>query len=663
MLRRLQPVGCVLACTCPAGNNSRARTDRSPWRAKACAQACAFLISLVALALLAPRAAGETPKSLLADGARSDYRIVIAADAPPSTRYAAEELQNYLAKITGARLPIVADATAPQEREILVGRSRRLDSLGLKLDMASLGREGYVLRTVGPRLVIAGGEPRGTLYGVYDLLEDKLGCRWFTPEIERVPKASRLVLPRLDERKIPVFEYRETYTWESYDADWMARNRLNGAGGRGRLFERQGIRPPVPELDARHGGSIRFGFGFFVHTMDKLVRPEEHFAAHPEYFALWKGKRSARQVCATNPDAIRLCTEAVLAGMRAQPEATVFSVSQNDNGTYCECDRCRALDEAEGTHMGQLLWLVNRVAEAAQREFPDKIVETLAYQWSRQPPARMRPRPNVVIRLCNIECCFAHPLAEGCCPANEAFVADLARWSKACNRLWIWDYTTNYAHYLLPMPNKRLLDDNIRLFAANRVTGVFEQGTYDTPDSEMVALKAWLIAKFLWNPHLDQERATDEFLAAYYGPAAPAVREYLALLHDRVAGKDMHTTIRARPTDPYLAAELLTRADVLWSQAETRAGEDAGALDRVRRSRMSVDYAIMERARAAAKAPTGQAADEKAELLALARRRFAPFMETFFAGKLTRIREWRDVDKAEYRTALAADLGIAPGGN
>ncbi|MCX7825877.1 MAG: DUF4838 domain-containing protein, partial [Verrucomicrobiae bacterium] len=449
-----------------------------------------------------------------------------------------------------------------------------------------------------------------------------------------------------------------TYTWESYDGNWMARNRLNGAGGRGRLLERQNIRPPVPELDARHGGDIRFGFGFFVHTFAKLVPPQTHFPSHPDYYALWKGRRDTNQLCCTHPEVIRLCAESVRAGMRAQPQATVFSVSQNDNGKYCECDRCAALGQREGTQMAQVLHLVNGVAEAVEREFPDKIIETLAYQWSRRPPKTMRPRRNVVIRLADIECCFAHPLASGCTEANKRFVADLQAWTRACDRLWIWDYTTIYSNYLLPLPNKRLLDDNIRLFAAHGVKGVFEQGTYDTPDSEMVALKAYLIAKFLWNPNGDETLATREFLDAYYGAAAPAVQRYLDLIHDYAEKQQVHVRIFVKPTHPHLTPELLIQANALWDEAEALAKSDAAALDRVRRSRMSVDYAIAEQARAAAKTADTNRAEAQRALITLARSRFAAFMRTFERSKLTRIREWQDVDKADYRKTLAADLGL-----
>lgn len=620
-------------------------------------KASPLMISFCCGAIVASVFAAQAHPPLTENG-RPVYRIVIAADAPPPTRYAAEELRTFLAKMTGARLPIVDDAQPVQECEILVGRSRRLVEAGIALDSLGLGKEGYLLRTTGSRLILAGGEPRGTLYAVYGLLDEHFGCRWFTPEIERIPHTPTLALPQIDERKSPVFEYRETYTWESYDGDWMARNRLNGAGGRGRLFERQGIRPHVPELDERRGGDIRFGFGFFVHTLGKILPAAAHFETHPEYFALWKGKRDPDQLCCTHEDVIRLCSEAVLKGMREQPEATVFSVSQNDNQKHCGCPSCLALATSEGTQMAPVLHLVNRVAEAVEMEFPGKIVETLAYQWTRKPPATMRPRPNVVIRLCNIECCFAHPLASGCTSRNSNFVEHLRAWSKACDRLWIWDYTTNYRHYLLPMPNKRLLDDNIRLFAENGVAGVFEQGTYDTPDSEFAALKAYLIARCLWNPDCDAEREVAAFLEACYAAAAAPIRAYIDLIHNHAEREPVHVGIFAPATHPHLTPSLLLRANELWDEAESLVHDQPALLDRVRRARLSPDYAIAEHARLAAKKPDPERAEAERAMVDLARKRFAPFTTTFLASKLTRIREWKDCDKPAFRDELAAGLGI-----
>jgi len=580
---------------------------------------------------------------VLADGGQSAYRIVVADEASPSTRHAAEELQLFLRQMSGAKLPIVSDRQPLAGQEIVLGDNAHLRQLGVQIDFPTLGREGYVLRTVGQRLIIAGGAQRGNLYGVYGLLEDHLGCRWFAPDVSRIPQTPRLVIGPIDEQKVPVLEYREPFTFDCFDGDWCARNRMNSSTGR---------------LEEKHGGKVMFGSGFFCHTFAGLVPPDKYFKEHPEYFSLVGGKRQDgyAQLCCTNEDVIRLCTEGILKGMKAHPEAFVFSVSQNDVDKHCECDRCQALAKQEDSQMAPVLALVNRVAEAAEKEFPDKAVETLAYQWTRRPPKTMRPRPNVIIRLCSIECCFAHPLEKCDSPANRAFCRDLEGWSKLSNRLWIWDYVTDFSHYLMPFPNQRVRDDNIRLFVRNNVKGIFEQDTYNSPHSELAALGGYMTAKFLWNPDYDENTAMTEFLDAYYGPAAKPIREYLNLTHDYVEKNNIHVVIWAPPTSAHLTDDLLTEANRLWQEADRLAAADAAVLKRVQIGRMSVDYAVVERARAAA----GKKDSPPSPLAALAVERFKPFVETLAASGLTRLHEWTQLDVADYRTKLAAALGVQP---
>ena len=85
-----------------------------------------------------------------------------------------------------------------------------------------MGTEGYRLRAVGPHLAIIGDAPRGVLYGVYGLLQDHLGCRWFTPAISRIPRQERLAIGPLDETRVPVLEYRDPFILDCFDGDWCA---------------------------------------------------------------------------------------------------------------------------------------------------------------------------------------------------------------------------------------------------------------------------------------------------------------------------------------------------------------------------------------------------------------------------------------------------------
>ncbi len=580
---------------------------------------------------------------VLADGGKSEFQIVVAEEASPSTRHAAKELQAFLAEMTGAKLPIVSDSEKPGPHEIVLGRNAHFEKLGLKIDVDALGKEGYVIRTAGPHLAIVGSDVRGTLYGVYGLLEDHLGCRWFAPGVSRIPKSKRLVLGATNDRQVPVLEYREPFTYDCFDGDWCARNRVNSSAAR---------------LGPQHGGKVRFGSGFFVHTFNRLVPPEKYYDAHPEYFSLVKGKRlkERSQLCCTNEDVIRLCTEGIRRAMAAQPDATVFSVSQNDWHNYCECETCQALAKAEGSQIAPVLALVNRVAQAVEKDYPDKAVETLAYQWTRKPPKTLRPRPNVIVRLCSIECCFSHPLATCTSKANVEFRRDAQGWSQVSKRLWVWDYVTDFRHYLLPFPNQRVRNDNIQFFVAHHVTGIFEQDSYNSPHSELAALGGYLTAKFLWNPEYDEEEALTAFLDAYYGKAAGSVRTYLDLIHDYVEENDIHVSIWAHVDSPHLTDAMLLEADALWQQAEEQTAREPAVQKRVKLDRMSVDYAIVERAREVLS--KGAKADEP--LVAAARRRFGPFTATLAASGVSRLHEHVVLDAAEYRAKLGAALGLAP---
>lgn len=534
--------------------------------------------SSLALGLMLSTATnGQSADLKLASGGKSAYRIIVALDAPPADRYAAEELQQYLEKMTGARLPIVLDLEPAVAREILVGDNRHVRNLDIEPDLEGLGGDGFFLRTVGRRLLIVGGRPRGTLNGVYTFLEENLGVRWFTPELEQVPKVDGLRVPALREWQVPALEYREVFWREMMrDADFAARHRLNGDHSR---------------LAAKHGGPAVVYYPF-VHSFDALI-PQELYAQHPEYFPLIEGKRKGGYVqrCLTNPDVLRLSIERVRQWIREHPEATIISVSQNDTFNYCQCDRCKALDDAEGTPCASLLQFVNAIAAAIEKDHPNIRIDTLAYQYTRKPPKTIRPRPNVIIRLCSIECCFAHPLDTCPAQANRRFRDDILAWQPVAPLLYIWDYTPNFAHYQQIFPNFDVLQPNVQFFVEHNVRGLFEQGNYSSGGmGEMGPLRSYLLAKLLWNPNTDLRRHLNEFTDAYYGKAAEKIRAYLEVTHEPVRGKDVHAHIFDSPKARYLAPEVIAAGERLLDEAEVLADDEAVRF-RVQVAKLPVWYA------------------------------------------------------------------------
>lgn len=536
----------------------------------------------VSAAGLSLRRASALSSLTLVHNGRSKYSIVLASDASPSEQRGATELQQFLQQISGARLPIVTDFSTAGSHAIFVGHSPSLDALQLAIDFDALGPEGYVLRTSGNHLVIAGGRKRGTMYGVYGFLE-RLGCRWFAPTVSHIPSLRTVRIEPVDETVQPSFEYREVYFHLAFDKDWSARNRMNGMSSK---------------LDASTGGKVVYHP--FVHTFALLVPPEKYFKDHPEYFSLVDGaRREHAQLCLTNPDVLRIAIETVRGWMRDYPDATIFSVSQNDTTGWCECVNCHRVElEEGGAHSGPLLRFVNSVAEAVGPDHPGKLIDTLAYWYTEDPPAKARPRPNVRIRLCPIGACEAH--AYGKCPYDTYFLGHLQAWSQITHQLYIWHYNTNFANYLAPFPDFDQLAVSIPMYAKYGVVGMFMEGCSSPGAGSDEALRSYVMAKLLWDVNADARQAIDEFHTAYYGPAAQPMHAYFDLMQRQVRpaprGQGYHAWIFDRADAPYLNQEFIAEATRLFDKA-TSAAAGSPAQERVRRAKLSIDYLHITRER------------------------------------------------------------------
>jgi hypothetical protein len=326
----------------------------------------------------------------------------------------------------------------------------------------------------------------------------------------------------------------------------------------------------------------------FVHTFYPLVPPDKYFKDHPEWYSLINGKRTTdrAQLCLTNPKLRDFVVDRVRQWLRESPEARIISISQNDWHGACQCPDCQAIDEAEGSHAGSLLAFINYVAEKIGPDFPAVAVDTLAYQYTRKAPKNIKPLPNVIVRLCSIECNFGAPLDD---PSNATFARDIRDWSRICQRLYVWDYTTDFGHYVQPHPNWFSLGPNVRFFHQHGVKGLFEQGAYQSNGAEMSELRAWVLAQLLWNPNLDDKRLINEFLDGYYGSAAAQhIRDYFALMYD--ASRGYNLTCYSPPTAPFLKFKTLSQAERLWQQAEQAAQNDPELLRRVRIAHLPVRY-------------------------------------------------------------------------
>lgn len=506
--------------------------------------------------------ASRIPFPLVIDG-QPVAGLLCPEDATPSDKQAAAELQKWVKEITGATLPIRFGG-GPGVNLLIRTDSR-------------FGDDGYTIRSKDWTVFLWGGPKRGLINGVYALLEEDMGCRFYTPESVLIPKTNTLIISPITRTNIPQLRIRDPFYSCAFDPEWSIRNRTSA---------------PHAKVPEEFGGRMDYD-GMFVHTAAAIVPAEKYFQSHPEYFALGKdGARTKAQLCATHPDVAALAIAHVEEVLQKSPNTEIISISKNDNTTVCRCDRCTKIREEEGSDMANQLVLVNRVAEAIEKTHPRVTIDTLAYLETIKVPKTMRPRKNVAIRLCNDNVgSWKRPFT----PAAQCEIAtQLRAWTAVHPRIYIWDYNVNFSHYLAPMPNLDIMAANIRFWMSNKVEGVMLQGGYQGP-AERDELKCWVTSKLMLNPDLDENVLARDFIRGHYGPAAPALEDYEKLLQQlRVDfAKEMESPkggIRYPMDAPFLNQEFVSRAQEIFARAKTLAAGDAVLLKRIERAQLPILY-------------------------------------------------------------------------
>ena len=547
----------------------------------------------------ATAAEGETV-TLCKDG-ESEYVIAVLSRATPVETTAAAELRDYFAQATGARLPVVsqADVTDGTPR-IVVGNGCLAARLLPDVQASELPLDTIIIRTVGRDLVLCGHPRRGTLLAVITFLEDVVGVRWWTMTETSVPARPTLRVPPLAVSYSPPILDRATRYLQVSDGCFTNHGTVTPEEQRAMGVFASRLRLNGHDLYTippdRGGANGLLGWVHTFYQINGLLPPGKYFEKHPEWYSLVDGERRDRhaQLCLTNEEMRAEMVRVVREKLRATPGATAISVSQNDWHGNCQCEPCRAIDEHEETPAGSLIHFVNAIALEVEKEFPDVLVETLAYQYTRKPPKHVRPRRNVVVRLCSIECDFAKPLAADS-EANRRFREDIEAWSRVSPQLYIWDYVTNFSGYLLPHPNFHVLAPNLRFFVKHKAVGVFEQGDSGCRVGDFVRLRAWYLAHLLWDPEADEEALLAEFMDGYYSKAGPHLTAYIHLLSQAGTRTTARVGCFEQTTAHWLTLEDMNQAMALFEQALAAVMNDPVLTERVRRERLPLDHAWLRR--------------------------------------------------------------------
>ncbi len=523
-----------------------------------------FLIALLALVVNSCSEYKSGSLTLVNNG-KTIYNIVIPENASPEEFRAAEFLKEHLLAISGCDFPVVNSDEPDLENCILISKSDDIET-----------GDGFSVKTEQNSLIIKGGFNKGCIYAVSELLEKYMGVRYYSPDYVVIPRSDHIILPEINIQDSSPNTYRIVHGSFTNDPDYKDFHRLHTIGD-------------------------MFAQGYYVHTFHKLIPWQQYFKSNPEYFAFMNGKHIIDQLCLTNEDVYRLVIEKLEQEMRLQPDKKFWSVSQDDNFSYCQCESCSKIIEEEGSAAGPIIRFVNRVAE----HFTDKIILTLAYQYSRQAPVVTKPRENVQVMLCTIELNRSQSIATD--PRSESFLKDLEDWGKISNHIYLWDYTVDFAHSISPFPNLHTLQPNIQLFVNNQVKEHFQQSNTGA-GHEFSELKSYLLAKLLWNPDADKDQIMLDFTDGYYGAAGVWIRKYIDHLQDEILKTGEWLDIYGPPTDhqhTFLSAENIETYNSYFDEAEKAVGENPDHHLHVRIARMPLQYAMMEIGKADMFGPRG----------------------------------------------------------
>ncbi len=526
---------------------------------------------------------------LLSGRAPAQY-VVTSGPSPTETEtLAAKELADHLGRITGTAFKVVEEkeaASAPQK--IYVGWTEFAASQ--QIDPAKLGEEEWVVRTIGPDLVITGGRPRGTLYGVYEFLERELGCRWLDENTDVVPKAAQLKFGPVNLQGQPAFWMREIYT----------------------MFSGPDSNLPVGKRPHRLRNKVNgsaYGSPGGCHTFAAYAK---NFPAdRPEYLSMnAQGKRIGATdgsgpggICLTHPEVRKLVLARLrefVAADRAKavagnyPPPRVYDISQNDNHWMCQCPDCKAMSEREGSESGPLIDFINAVADGIRTEYPDIYVQTFAYAVTEKAPKTLRPRDNVIIRIAELnaewgrESDLFHPATH---PTNRAQFERLQAWSRIAKNIAEWDYWIQYSpNDKFPTPYAPLscIAADLATFYRHGARTLFIE-CEDPEKTSFFALKRWLGYKLMQDPMQPAEPLIQAFMDGYYGPAAAKMREYLRFMEDRIAAVNENMSGMKNYARPYLTLDFYLACERLLDEAEALCAAAPQALLHVRRERIPVD--------------------------------------------------------------------------
>ncbi len=476
-------------------------------------------------------------------------------DAAPDTkvRRAADDLQSYVEKISGAKLPIAGDNEDIQGPVILVGVSKRTDAMKLDIphgETKERKEEGYIIVCKGDTLVLAGNEDHqywGTYYAVAEFLY-RLGMRWFMPTDfgEIIPSLKTISFDNVEFRDKPAFILRN---WSAYipypminaEMLWKLRNKMQ-------IFA---LLPAAGDSSIRYympnKAMVKAHPECFPKDTDSTV---DLFKIHPEYFARnADGTPDPFDPNLTNPDVPKLVAQRMKDHCKAEKEKNGFppvaiacapddgmpvdynpaTVKINNNFTEIVGREGVATDVSVSE---EWFAFINKVAEELAKDYPDVMIATNGYANRNLPPEGVKLHPNLMILYASIWADTLKALDNPRSWHSAIQGATLKRWCELNPRVNLYRYVyTMLGTSLAPVPTVRKMAHDYPLYKKWGVIGfIDEQKGADYMEQGITTF--YLRTRLNWDADLNVKAELDDYFDKWYGKAAEPSRAFWEALEE-----------------------------------------------------------------------------------------------------------------------------------
>ncbi len=418
---------------------------------------------------------------------------------------------------------------------------------------------GYRLVTGAGGVDVIGGNDAGVLAGAMQLSE-QLGVKFYAPRVFTVVRNPDLTISALDITRHPAFEWADGSGVQTRNP-WKY----------GYLYSESSVADSAKASPPGSGG--------WVHPPVFLAPPFLYARRHPEFYAMVKGRRidgfadkaGYINLCLANPELHQVIAGRIAMLMEAYPQAKYFSIGQGDGMSWCECEKCRALDADPAVLTDRLVAYANAVAENLEMpaKYPDRRLLVMAYAAQREDiPLREKPHPNVAVQYALWKSSW--PIwGDTFCRQNRRGLALLDAWNAFTG--------TNLTLFLYPV-NTYENAEKIKLAADKGLRGFYHCGWRgDFPETTI-----YTTGRLIWDPAADVEALIDEIMPVMYGGAAPPMRDYFTRAHAFLKQAIAAPALWNRYYDSSLAMPWLMRAPAEYAEpalALLRRAEEAARED------------------------------------------------------------------------------------